>query len=107
MVLAGQPPRGLHLLYHELRDGSEYSYVCETTTFERHIDLIDRLRKAEGNLRPEVTFDDGHISNYEVALPKLQSRGIAARFFITVGWAGKKPGFMGWREYGHCMRLVS
>jgi peptidoglycan/xylan/chitin deacetylase (PgdA/CDA1 family) len=49
-------------------------------------------------LWPEVTFDDGHISNYEFALPALQSRGLVARFFITVGWTGKKPGFMGWRE---------
>ena len=98
-VRAGRPQQSLFLLYHELRDGSEYSYVCETTIFERHIDFIVRLRKAENNyLRPEVTFDDGHISNYEFALPILQSWELVARFFITVGWTGKKPGFMGWRE---------
>jgi peptidoglycan/xylan/chitin deacetylase (PgdA/CDA1 family) len=45
-----------------------------------------------------VTFDDGHISNFEYALPILQSWGLVARFFITVGWTGKKPGYMGWRE---------
>ena len=99
VVRPGQPQQSLHLLYHELRDGSEYSYVCETTIFERHIDLIVRLRKTQNSdLRPEVTFDDGHISNYEFALPILQSWGIVARFFITVGWTGKRSGFMGWRE---------
>ena len=31
-------------------------------------------------------------------LPILQSRGLTAQFFITVGWTGKKPGYMGWPE---------
>jgi hypothetical protein len=94
-----QPQYSLYLLYHELRDGSEYSYVCETALFERHIDFFTRLRKAGSpGLWPEVTFDDGHISNVEYALPILQSWEFTARFFITVGWTGKKPGFMGWRE---------
>ena len=47
---------------------------------------------------PEVTFDDGHISNFEFALPILQSRAIRAWFFITVGWTGRRPGYMGWNE---------
>jgi peptidoglycan/xylan/chitin deacetylase (PgdA/CDA1 family) len=49
-------------------------------------------------LWPEVTFDDGHISDFDYALPALLSRGLSARFFITVGWTGQKPGYMGWRE---------
>jgi peptidoglycan/xylan/chitin deacetylase (PgdA/CDA1 family) len=28
----------------------------------------------------------------------LQSRELTARFFITAGWTGKKPGYMGWAE---------
>lgn len=97
---AGQSQHSLHLLYHELRPlRSEYSYVCETAQFERHIDYFVQVRKEESRgLWPEVTFDDGHISNFEYALPILQSRGLTARFFITVGWTGKKPGYMGWRE---------
>ena len=45
-----------------------------------------------------MTFDDGHISNHQYALPLLQARGIRARFFITAGWTGSKPGYMGWTE---------
>jgi peptidoglycan/xylan/chitin deacetylase (PgdA/CDA1 family) len=57
------------------------------------------MRKAESpGLWPEVTFDDGHISDFDYALPALLSRGLSARFFITVGWTGKKPGYMGWPE---------
>ena len=47
---------------------------------------------------PEVTFDDGHISNFEYALPILQSQNLKAQFFITVGWSGRRPGYMGWTE---------
>ena len=91
--------RRLYLLYHELRSGgSRYSYVLETGEFEKHLDLFTRLRKIPESLWPEVTFDDGHISNFEYALPLLRARNFQARFFITVGWTGNKPGYMGWEE---------
>jgi peptidoglycan/xylan/chitin deacetylase (PgdA/CDA1 family) len=92
------PTRRLYLLYHELRPaGSKYSYVVDTKQFEQHADLILQLRNSV-TLFPEITFDDGHISNFEHALPILQSRALQARFFITVGWTGNKPGYMGWNE---------
>lgn len=96
-----QPLKRLHLLYHELRpSGSQYSYsyIVGTSEFEKHVDLFVRLRRTESGIWPEITFDDGHISNFEYAVPILQSRGLTARFFITVGWAGNKPGYMGWPE---------
>jgi Polysaccharide deacetylase len=95
-----QPPGRLYLLYHELRPSrSSYSYVVETAEFEKHVDLYLKLRNTdEPVLWPEITFDDGHISNFEFALPVLQSRAIAARFFITVGWTGRRQGYMGWQE---------
>ena len=88
------------LLYHELRPGgSPYSYVTATEAFERHVDLYARVRASEtAALAPEITFDDGHVSNLEFAAPVLQSRGMKARFFITVGWTGTKAGYMGWPE---------
>lgn len=95
-----QPLRRLHLLYHEVTlRRSEYSYSIEREQFERHVDLFVQMRKAERfDLWPEVTFDDGDISNFEFALPVLQSRSLIARFFITAGWTGKRPGYMGWPE---------
>jgi Polysaccharide deacetylase len=96
----GQPLRRLYLLYHELRStGSRYSYVTDTGMFERHLNLCAQLRRQQGpHLWPEITFDDGHISNLELAAPILQSRGFTAQFFITVGWTAKKPGYMGWSD---------
>lgn len=89
----------LYLLYHELRLGqSDYSYVTSPEEFERHCELFARLQQGGATLRPEVTFDDGHLSDYEFALPILQRTGIRARFFITAGWTGERAGFMGWSE---------
>ena len=93
-------PRTLYLLYHELSSlPVSYAYALEARIFEGHADLFLRAQNAShAGLQPEITFDDGHISNYEYALPILASRNMKASFFITVGWTGKKPGFMGWAE---------
>ena len=99
MLPPGVVLRSLHLLYHELRPTpSRYSYVIECGTFEKQIDFFAMMRSSDCGLRPEVTFDDGHLSDYEYALPILQSRGIQARFFITTGWTQQRAGYMGWRE---------
>lgn len=47
-----------------------------------------RLHEAEASLRAGrkpvvITFDDGDVSNHEVALPLLRERGMHAEFFIT------------------------
>jgi peptidoglycan/xylan/chitin deacetylase (PgdA/CDA1 family) len=90
----------LYLLYHELRaGGSKYSYVMDSGLFEMHVELFAQARKADTDgLWPEVTFDDGHISNIELAAPILEANGVTAHFFITVGWTGAKAGYMGWPE---------
>jgi peptidoglycan/xylan/chitin deacetylase (PgdA/CDA1 family) len=92
--------RRLYMLYHELRAGkTRYSYVTDTLLFEQHLDLYVQLRHSQNpTLVPEITFDDGHVSNHELAAPLLQSRGLSAIFFITVGWTGQKAGYMGWDE---------
>jgi peptidoglycan/xylan/chitin deacetylase (PgdA/CDA1 family) len=94
-----QPARRLYLLYHELRSSrSRYSYVIDTALFEKHLDLYVDLAAHNSPLLPEITFDDGHISNFILAAPILQSRGLTATFFITAGWTGSRPGYMGWAE---------
>src|ERR1700679_3787217 len=63
----------LFFLYHELRAApTTYSYVMQRDEFEQHADLFLQLRsQPDTTLYPEITFDDGHLSNYEVALPAL------------------------------------
>jgi len=95
-----QPPSRLYLLYHELRPSrSSYSYALETAEFEKQINLFLKLREdGQSTLWPEITFDDGHISNFEFALPILQAHALEASFFITVGWTGRRAGYMSWQE---------
>jgi peptidoglycan/xylan/chitin deacetylase (PgdA/CDA1 family) len=90
----------LHFIYHELRPGgSSYSYVMDIDLFSAHLSLFAKLRTTPGCPHyPNVTFDDGHLSDYEHALPLLQLHNLKANFFITTGWTGKKIGYMGWAE---------
>jgi peptidoglycan/xylan/chitin deacetylase (PgdA/CDA1 family) len=90
----------LTFLYHELRkQKSKYSYVLDCKEFEEQVALFAECRQAAPRfLQPEISFDDGHRSDYEYALPVLVARGMVAHFFITVGWTGRKSSYMGWRE---------
>lgn len=87
----------LYFLYHELRpEPSQYSYVMSCAEFEQHLRLYAAMQREErtGWLRPEISFDDGNVSDYRYALPLLQQSGLRAHFFITAGWTGQRAGFM-------------
>ncbi len=87
----------LYFLYHELRpEPSPYSYVISCTEFEEHLRLYAAVQEGSeaGRLRPEITFDDGNLSDSEYALSLLQAAGLRAHFFITAGWTGQRSGFM-------------
>lgn len=89
----------LPLLYHELRpEPSRYSYVTACSRFRQHLELFQRIAQSPGILHPEITFDDGHLSNIEHALPILTDHAVAAHFFITVGWTGTRTGYMDWHH---------
>lgn len=91
--------RQVHLLYHELRAAAaDYSYVVSADLFQAHVHLYAKLVSSGAPIKPVVTFDDGHISNIELAAPILSSYGIMAHFFITVGWTGSRSEFMGWAQ---------
>jgi peptidoglycan/xylan/chitin deacetylase (PgdA/CDA1 family) len=90
----------LFFLYHELRaEPSPYSYVIQRSAFEQHLDLFLHARTLEDStLYPEITFDDGHVSNYTLALPALAARNLTATFFLTVGWMATREGYMDWNQ---------
>ncbi len=91
----------LYLLYHELRpEPSRYAYVVPCTEFAEHCRLYRELQRVPSGqfLRPEVTFDDGNLSDYRYALPGLAEAGLHAHFFITAGWTGQRAGYMGAEE---------
>lgn len=89
----------LYFLYHELdTEKSAYTYALDREAFWRHCELFGAVRKQAGMLVPEITFDDGHRSNAELAAPVLGEFGLTAHFFLTAGWIGTKTDFMDWAQ---------
>ena len=97
MIVGDGAMKSLHFLYHELRPAkSRYSYVTPCDEFEEHCALFARLQAIPNAdvLRPEITFDDGNVSDLLFASPSLVRHGLTATFFITAGWTAERAGFM-------------
>lgn len=97
------------LMYHALedtdhpagaKDKGEQRYVLQTEKFGEQMSYLYRNdyrtyfleELSEMDTWPGkavvLTFDDGHVSNYNLALSILQQYGFKAHFFITTGWIG-------------------
>jgi len=44
-----------------------------------------------------LSFDDGHISDFEIVLPLLKEYGAQGTFFVTPNYVGKE-GYMSWEQ---------
>jgi len=94
------------LMYHGLHAGPgahgifDPVYSVTADAFARQLDWLaangyrtTRLQDADSlgsDARPLViTFDDGDVSNAEVALPALLERGMVAEFFVTADFVGQ------------------
>ena len=64
-------------------DAGEYDCWLDIPRFEA---ILDRV---QGNAEVSITFDDGNVSDYEIALPALLRRGMRAVFFICSGRTGQ------------------
>jgi peptidoglycan/xylan/chitin deacetylase (PgdA/CDA1 family) len=67
-----------------LDDGEDQVWI----SVEQFEGLLDA---AVGRPDVTVTFDDGNLSDLEIGLPRLQERGLKARFYIPAGLLGE-PG---------------
>jgi peptidoglycan/xylan/chitin deacetylase (PgdA/CDA1 family) len=52
---------------------------------------------APGGTKIILTFDDGHESNYSIALPLMIEANVHGTFFITAGWVGTAP-YLNWTQ---------
>ena len=128
------------LMYHALYENArgldaiapeDRPYAVSTADFARQLDMlrdaaipvIDPARLETGKTGGAgviLTFDDGHASNAELALPLLAERGLAAAFFVTTGFIGQRPGYCSWEQlrtlsragiliggHGHTHRFLS
>ncbi|HEY5851490.1 MAG TPA: polysaccharide deacetylase family protein [Lysobacter sp.] len=101
---ANGPMRLPILMYHGLhatadsRGRFDPVYSVEPDRFARQLDwiqaqryrciLLDEAMQLRGDRALVISFDDGDISNVEVALPLLLERGMKAEFYITTGFIG-------------------
>ncbi len=103
------------LMYHgldsrerpsELTAAGDLVYVLPSKRFEEHLVWLAAhgwsvdgpgadatTARATTAKRCVLTFDDGHVTNYQLALPALQRASLHAHFFITTDWIGS-PYFM-------------
>lgn len=128
------------LMYHavvrdraalEQIDPEERSYALTAEEFSAQLDLLRRAGipvNDPATLRPGgrppagvvITFDDGHASNADLALPLLTQRGMRAAFFITTEFVSHRRGYCDWTQvrslaehgmqvgaHGHTHRFLS
>lgn len=101
------------LMYHALTgpgsplDGQDLHYSVPMDRFDAHLRLLaahggggasarDWLSGARAGATV-LTFDDGHLSNYSLALPRLLEHGASADFFVNPARVGS-AGFADWAQ---------
>jgi peptidoglycan/xylan/chitin deacetylase (PgdA/CDA1 family) len=95
-----------HAILHPIDQtcGADVYYSVAPSNLIQHLDLIrgcgymissvnELLTEQQAGVNNTValTFDDGHISNYDIAFPLLLEKGVHADFFVnpvTIGQAG-------------------
>lgn len=93
--------RALYLMYHRVaRELFRYPYTIRSVRFEEHLRVAAALERDHLSLSIPCffTFDDGHLSNYQEAMPLLAAQHRTASFFVTAGWIENRIGFMGWSQ---------
>ncbi len=91
-------------------DPSARRYVVNTDFFKQTVSMVspercctvsEYLERQKGDWLI-LTFDDGHISDFEVGFPNLENRGIKATFFITV----ENIGVAGYTTIAHLKKMT-
>lgn len=103
------------LMFHALKSDSEDlqfadpHYAMFSDAFSKLVKQlrsdqvkIDSLKNVSQHIEKDnrytiFTFDDGHISNYELAYPVLFENECSADFFINSAFVGQK-GYMSWSQ---------
>jgi len=77
-------------------------YAVSTENFRTQLAVLAKLRtglisgsvtQGQGSVDVVLTFDDGHVSNYDLALPILAEFGMQAYFFITSDFTDQREHF--------------
>jgi peptidoglycan/xylan/chitin deacetylase (PgdA/CDA1 family) len=102
---------GLYSNERELQeiDAADRPYAISVAEFQAQLNLLqhhglpvlDPAELQQGQVERGgvvITFDDGHDSNAELALPLLREHAMKAAFFITTSFVGARPGYCSWDQ---------
>jgi hypothetical protein len=96
------------LTYHAIEtQASRTAYTVSPEQFEEHLSVVAEFEsaKTKNSGSTGVTFDDGHVSNFEHALPLLTKYSRTGIFFIVGSFVGERPGYMTWAHVREMSRL--
>src|SRR6185312_3854189 len=84
----------LYLIYHNVpKEDVAYTYAVSAELLRQHLAVV-REGHANPHLNASITFDDGHRTQFENALPVLTAAGVKATFFVTAGWTDQEKDSM-------------
>jgi peptidoglycan/xylan/chitin deacetylase (PgdA/CDA1 family) len=95
-----QEETSLHriLAYHEVEPArSSYIYAVTSQQLDEQLKLVAEQNRRQADIT-KLTFDDGHISNFEVARPMVDRHALKAAFFVTVCRVGTHAQTMNWGQ---------
>lgn len=100
-----QSVRHTAIVLHEIMDGEGGAFEDITRShFAGMLAAPVPVRSLAAAMAPDMqtdavvmTFDDGHLSDHEIALPLLREAGASATFFIVPAFIGTE-GFMQWHH---------
>lgn len=90
-------------LYHSIykkecfKKQMEYLNACQLKAISVYNFLQNPQKFPDNSVM--LTFDDGNMSDFEVAFPILKEYGFTAHFFLVADFIGKQN-FMGWDRIG-------
>ena len=96
------------LAYHEISTSEpQYLYGVSSKKFRCAVQRVATLNATSKNALATIgiTFDDGHVSQFENALPELEAAFVKATFFVTAGWMSKRSGYMSWPQLSELSAL--
>jgi peptidoglycan/xylan/chitin deacetylase (PgdA/CDA1 family) len=101
LITKKRPAVSRCLAYHEVTPSEpSYLYGVSLEKFERQVRRVRdlNLQTVSTGSRSAITFDDGHVSQFENAVPVLEAMSAKATFFVTAGWMGSRAGYMSWEQ---------
>lgn len=105
LALGGVPVLMYHDLCHDLAAADRYA--LSAAAFDAQLNLLREqqiavvdlpaLRTASSGPRVVITFDDGLVRQFDLAMPELAAHAMSATFFVTTSLIGT-PGYLSWSQ---------